>query len=439
MKSIIALSLTAILLFSSCADVPDTVRDRAENSSVTDSLESKADSDLVFDTVENATKNAASVLGNKYQNIVLPESIDIPAANRAYTMSASRYADEGAVDTEELLKEFAQIYVGEEPEFIFPQGLETVEVAEASLKYKGIPPEDYDKYIDYEALEREKEKEIYDPDKSLAGTSIGKFHLEMFSGGTFYGYKVSDWIYRLSNDYASYVYDLRNDDIEGVSFKVAEEDYPLTDALRLAEDFVRNDLMPIMKNDTDVKARAIYVYENFGIEGDENTRGYSEGNYRYIITFDHIIDGLPLSKAGSGQTREEHMAGSDFTVTIAVPGEISEVGNKMYPYVREKQECEKIITLESALAHAEKVLAPFETYNVKEISLEYCAVEEGVTGYQPNTSFEYRPMWCLVVAKYPAHYWYQPELRRVLYIDALDGTVRLWDDSTESLLFGGGS
>ena len=78
-KTILILTLAALLL-SSCADVPDTVKDRAENSSVTDTLESKADSDLVFDTVENVTKNAANVLGNKYQNILLPESIDIPAA-----------------------------------------------------------------------------------------------------------------------------------------------------------------------------------------------------------------------------------------------------------------------------------------------------------------------------------------------------------------------
>ena len=62
------------MLCVSCAEAPDDVISRTENESVTESLESKAESDLMFDTVDNVTKNAASVLGNKYQNIVLPES-----------------------------------------------------------------------------------------------------------------------------------------------------------------------------------------------------------------------------------------------------------------------------------------------------------------------------------------------------------------------------
>ena len=432
--------ITALFFFSSCSEAPKTVISRTENESVTESLESKAESDLVFDTVENVTKNAASVLGNKYQNIVLPESIDIPVTDKAYTMSASRRADKSAVDVRQILDDFALKYVGEKPQFVHVQGIETVEVAEARAKAKGIPPEEYADYIDYDQLKRMEQSVKEDDIKEhIAGEGIGAetYYLEVFSGGTLYGSRTagSNWLYRRSKEYASYTYDLKKDDIKGVSYKVAEEDYLLTDALELAESFMKNDLFPFLKNDDDVRAKRIYVFENFGIEGDNY--GYSEGNYRYVVSFDNIIGGIPISKSGSGQLPERHMAGNDLFVEIAVPGVISEVHSKMYPYIKEKKECEKIITLGSALANVEKMLAPFGVYDVKEVTLEYCAVEDGVTGLQQNTSFEYRPMWCLSLGE-GQHHWTHLERRKALYIDALDGTVRLWDDASEKFEIDGG-
>lgn len=432
MKLVISISLATLMLFASCAEAPEDVISRTENESVTESLESKAESDLVFDTVENVTKNAASVLGNMYQNIVLPDSIVIPVVDKAFTMTASRYADPDAVNVRQMLNEFAMMYVGEEPEYVHPEGMEPVEVAEARLKYRGIPSEDYSKYIDYEELEKQRKK-YTDTVNSLVGEGIGKYYLEVYSAGTFYCSKTSDWLCRRSNDNALYTYDLRKDDITGVSYKVAEKEYLLTDALVLAENFMKNGLMPFLKNDDEVKARRIYVFENFGIEGDYY--GYSEGNYRYVITFDHIIGGLPLSKTGNSQMPYVHMVGSDLLIEIAVPGEISEVSNKMYPYIREKKECDKLITLSSALDRVEKELAPLEVYNVKEVTLEYCAVEEGVTEERKNTVFEYRPMWCLTLGESQAHHWAQLEKRKVLYIDALDGTIRLWDSANECMQF----
>ena len=432
-KTAILTALAAITILASCAEVPEDVISRAENESVTDSLESKPESrpesPLVFDTVENVTGNAASVLGKKYQNIVLPESIDIPVTDEAYIMTAGRFVPEadiksGKVDVAKDLEDFALMFAGEKPEHVRSCGTAIPEVDEYFIKRTGsdykIDPESY-----------KKQKQYFSPEQALESDGIGKYNIEFYGSGSISAAKYTDdWNFRHTGDDAAFVYDLEKDDITGISYSVAGQDYPLTEAVSFAESFVREKLMPFLRNDDRVRALKIYVFEGFGDEA----YGLTPGNYYYYILFEHYTGGLPLSTAGAGQQRKDHLVNTELVIGIDIPGEVTEVKN-CYPYVSKKRPAEKLLTLESALAHAEYVLAPFEVYKAKKITLEYCAVEAGTSQPLTETVYEYHPTWCLTLAESSQHKRWRLESRKLLCIDAVDGTVRLWDDSQATILF----
>ena len=365
------------LLLAGCASVPDTVKDRAENSSVTDSLESKADSDLVFDTVENVTKNAASVLGNKYQNIVLPERIDVKAADKAYVMSAGR-SDKSA-DLTALMESFSKAFLGERADNAVPN------------------PES---------------------ENGLIAEAEGKYHIEVYNSGSLFAYTFDEQAAKRTAERPAYSYDLDADDISGIAYNVAGESYPLVDAVSFAEDYAAERLLPLLPADSEIRASYIRVFE------------CGEGDHFYFIGLEHLIDGIPLSDVGRLSMNRSCMAGVDFRVGIARPGEVRELWNMRYPFIESKTEADRLITLESALSRAEQVLAPLEVYNVSKVTLKYCACQPA-----DKTEFEYRPMWCLTLTQYPPQiYFIRSE--KALYIDAVTGDVMLWDDDKGEFLFG---
>ena len=161
--------------------------------------------------------------------------------------------------------------------------------------------------------------------------------------------------------------------------------------------------------------------------------------YYYAVEFHHIIGGLAVSTAGSGQSRNDHMVGSSMYLITDIPAVITEVSVSCCPCVLDKQPLAKLITLESALAHAEKKLAPLEVYNIERVTLEYCAKEKALSQIGDNPEFEYHPMWCLTVSESEQCGITPPLQKTVLYIDALTGDVMLWDDDKGEFLFGGES
>ena len=423
------------LLLAGCANVPDTVRDRAENSSVTDSLESKADSDLVFDKVENVTKNAASVLGNKYQNIVLPERIDVEEVSEAYLMKAIRNSE--TADVNKMLNDFTSAYIGEEPTGIHPYGVDSPERFLEAIRANGGDVDEFlkewseehqgaDFYDGFKDM-----KPLVDPKYCMVADNIGKYHIEVWSGGSIFAEVYDDRIIGRDARSSSYVYDPSKDNIEGISYEVAGEEYSLSEALQCAEAFMDNTLRPFLESDDDVKTGNIYVFEERLPDTNELA------GYYYAVEFHHIIGGLAVSTAGSGQSRNDHMVGSSMYLVTDIPGVITEVSVSCCPCVLDKQPLAKLITLESALAHAEKELAPYEVYNIERVTLEYCAKEKALSQIGDNPEFEYHPMWCLTVSESEQCGITPPLQKTVLYVDAVNGEVMLWDDSTESLLFGG--
>lgn len=379
-------------------EVPDTVISRTENSSVTEGQQHDLE-DLEFDTVANAVSLAPAVLGNKYQNLTLPQEIHLPEADKAYIISVDNNASQ-----EELWQQYRKIcepLMGTVPEAEYYEASQTFELSTENAGGRGgyLNPNCF--FLFDEMPFRMWDEEFED------------------SGQV--------------RDALTAVYDLQGDDISGVSYKVSGEDYPLSEAVKLAESCYKDNLSFYISPGEEVSPYKAYVFEcpNAG------------GNYYYYITLRSRADGIMLARGGHindfGATEELNdnskvpmIMPSEFRLCIGIPGKVSEVQNSYRMAEAGRTELEKIITLESALAHAENVLAPNTVYNISDITLEYCGVcKEG-----EKNRFELHPMWSLTVQEYSESSWSMLEKKQVLYIDAVNGDVMLWDDLSQSFVFG---
>ena len=405
--------LCVAILLVSCTNVPDNIISRTENESVTESLESKAESDLVFDTVENVTKDAASVLGNKYQNIVLPDEINVDIVDTAYILTCSRDSKDKSADLHKLLDEFSMAMVGEIAEDIHPDRVKVPTEEELAVMREQFPDIKAEDFGNYDPI---------DPSLLLIGDS-DRYHLEAWSNYSLFGYVTDEWFDTRTGEHAVAVYDPRVDDLTGITYPVGGKDYAVSEAYKLADDFVKNKLRPILPFDEDARAKRIAVYE------------CNNGNYYYFISFEHICYGLPLSNVGEAGWKYTSMAGIDFRVAVNCPDVIGEVRSFYYPTVFDKRSVDKLITLDSALAHAEKLLAPYDVYIVKEVALRYCSKEPGWDEKNEDGTFEYHPMWCLTVWEDPTPSFGDMDVRKEIYIDAVTGETMLWDDLKTEFVF----
>lgn len=330
----------------------------------------------IYVSISDAVKTATDVVGNQYQNLEIPDNIDIDGIEKAYIISANRSSKE--TDIRSQLDKLSIAYTGQKPDTVY---------------------------------------QSEDNVNTMIGEITGKYYLEYSSSNTFHAYRLSDWRAEEERE-PTEVFDLNKDDITSVSYKVANQDYLLSEAVACAEDFINNNLLQFMPNDTELKLSKAYVFK-------------SGSNYFYCFSGVHYIEGIPLSTVGTGSTDEAHMNGVDFRIYIDEPNIIGEIRNFRYPYFTNKEEVKEIVSLESALSYLEDYLAPYGEYKISNISLEYCSKDNGDNG----NSFTYHPTWCFTINKYQTNV-YQLEPKRVLYLDAINKEVFCWDDVQFEFIFG---
>ena len=326
-------------------------------------------------SVSEATRSAQDVIGNTYQNIVLPDKIDVAAIDKAYIYTVTR---DGEYDPRERLKTLCKLFTGEEAD-------------ESKIE---VPYENSD------------ETRIETDDYYVSGQNTNSL----------FAYMIDEL--RMDFEETPYIqYDLEKDDISGISYQVAGEQYSIEDACSYTEKFFDKIIEGMIPESVDVELRKVFVCRK-------------EDDNFYWVTGQLYIDGLPLSSSGCGASESAHFFGVDFRAALWRPNQIGEIRNFRYPYFKDKEEVEEIVTLESALSYLEKYLAPLGKYEVSKVSLEYCAKEMG-----SEDEFEFHPMWCLVVREYPWNS-YMPAPKRALYVDAVTGEIYCWDDNMQSFVFG---
>lgn len=343
----------------------------ANKNDKTDELETK--------DIETAISEAKDFGGKKYQNLSLPESINIPQTDSIYKLTVT---SRGSSDPKEGLNKLCMALAGKEPTDI-------------------------------------KEKD------NGASTSVnGEYQAEFYSSGSFlYAKSPEDpdnpWG-EYDTDTVTASYDLEKDDISGISYDLGGKQYSLSDALSLAEKTVTEKLSSLLKWDTQTKAKEIVVYES------------AERGHYYYVTFEHYVDRIPILRAGSGDPLDPRVFPSRLDIHIHDPNVATVVSNYAYTELVDKQPVKEIVTLGSALKKIEKELAPEKVYEIKDVRLEYAAVDTVIGGSDKK---EYHPAWCFIISN-QARDTIMPDPKEILIFDAVTGDISLWNDRDMQFVFG---
>lgn len=202
------------------------------------------------------------------------------------------------------------------------------------------------------------------------------------------------------------------------SYNLNGEQYSVEDAVRYAERFSEEKLMPFFPNDSGVEAEAATVLQ------------MDNGNYWISVQLRHYMHGCPVSTSGSAIMGEAFMRPEQLILTFDGKNDICHIKNNCYSTVAESKKLKKIISLRSALKHLEKTLAPGLNYSISRISLEYCARIEDINNFE----FEYHPMWTMIVAEgTPSGI--KPYPRTTIYVDAVNGEICCFSDSENRMIF----
>lgn len=333
---------------------------------------------LQYAAVDEAIKSADNVLGNTYQNFTLPENINITVPDKLYTIKADLV---DGCDRNEMIDKLTDV--------VLPG-------------YKGtgtLTEEDDGKVA----------KCAYD-NADVPAT------IWYYESGTFiYGRSPLTEPEGMFNNGKQYI--IGKDDLSD-SYILNGDQYSVKEAVDYAEKYVRENLMPFLPNDTDVKAESACAFKA------------DETNYWIYVELEHYIEGCPLSTVGEPWLEHPFMRPSKLIITFDGKDKISQIANECYSHFAEKKEVDEILTLEAALKHLEKELAPNSSYTFKDVKLAYCARVDDVFKYE----YEYRPTWCFTTRYgYASNAEINP--REVIYVDALNGDVYCYSDIDLNMVF----
>ena len=328
-----------------------------------------------YANVQKAIDSADNVLGNTYQNFTLPDDFEICCDEKLYTFTASR---DIKVDQTEKIRELSQKLYGKIPDEISPYEAEGYT---AQLNTK-------EEIVDF----------LY------------------YSTNTFFvGYGRSSGLSNY-NGYEKYL--LGSDNIDGVSYKLEDGDMQVLEAVDMAHRYIKENLMGFLPNNSDVKPKAVSVFKS-----DKN-------NSCYCVTFENVFEGVPISSVGGIIPYDEFMRPQYIECWIYRRDRVEFTWNKYYLNIKDKEQVKEIITLESALRHLEKELAPKSNYEFLDITLEYCSKASDTNAAE----FDYRPMWCFTVDSMIGTN-ANPNPRTVIYLDAISGEIFCYNDKTNEFVF----
>ena len=326
----------------------------------------------------NALSKSKDVIGNKYENIILPEKLDVPDVDKLCTFETdmSVFHDKKA---EKKASELAEVF-----------GLESSNV-------------EHDEYDGSYFVAN---------DKGVVSISSQVFGISY----------VTDEHYRAGEQTIVAEYDLKKDDIS--SYNIGGEEYKAEDAVKFAESFINEKIMPIIECSDGCKPLKLYVTKE------------ADGRNTYLLYFSHTVDGVEVECVDNSTVSpdSEGMRASTMILAMYEKDTVNYFWNTRYFNLEgEKKEVQKIITLESALEYLEELLAEYKKYEVSEISLKYSAhIDDAL-----NDIISFRPYWTFKVleksatGKCPLNQ--KNLLPTVIYVDAIDGSTYCMDYSKDTV------
>ena len=372
--------------------------------------ESRDEDGLERKPVADAVSEAKNVIGNKYENFTIPDDFEIVCGDTLYNMTEYRMPEDNNVNAKERCMDLVRAFVEDsydesllDEEFNRPDGTIYSVYYGKDVFLDGI---DYENITEEELLELEKklkEDEYY----CIYAQSDGFINI------LYTGYDLSD-----TNLSKPDVYIIGKDNIDGVSYNISGTQYSLSDAVEFATKKITADYMKLFPGCDGVVPYAVYVFTN------------EKGESFYVMSFEWLFQGTPAMNDGYLNNLDaDAMYLYPCTVEIIEPDKIAQI-DMFAPFPTEKQEVEKIITLEAALSHLEAKLAPESNYEITDIGLKYCRYHEG----QGDPEYEVRPYWCFTVGTGGSK-WGMYSPRKVIYVDAQNGDIYCYNSMSGEFEF----
>lgn len=212
-----------------------------------------------------------------------------------------------------------------------------------------------------------------------------------------------------------------------VTYDIAGEQYSVKDAIAYCEKYLKEiNYYNYCPEGFELKPSYVVVYGTKGSEK-EPPADAKETHY-YKVYFDMYLDGVPLNDTGC-INEEKYFSYSAFMMQIDKKDNVGCIQRLAQIVPQKKTELEgKFITLESCLKNVSEWLSKGHKYEVKEIGMRYCSIEE--IGFTEKIA---RPYWRIVLQEYEGDEVSAVHSRSV-YVDVQTGDMYLFDSKNGEML-----
>lgn len=216
-----------------------------------------------------------------------------------------------------------------------------------------------------------------------------------------------------------------------VSYDIGGEEYSVADAVAFCESYLEKiDYTQYFDGNIELKPSYVLVEGTKGAtDFNENPDGEVMDTNYYFVFFDIYMDGVPLNDAGSTSPDEKFFSSCCFGMMVDKKDNVGRIlrTGQIVPDTRTKLDG-KFVTLESCLENVSKYLAGGHKYEIKEIGIRYCSIEE--LGDNDKTA---RPYWRIVLSEEYGNA-ITPIETRTAYVDMQKGGIYVYDDGQAKML-----
>lgn len=355
---------------------------------------------LKYASLESVLEKQNDVLGNKYDNLILPDKITDVYPEKLYEYYT--IAERETVTDEEFEKAFSFVNT-------FTNGTVDKEELKASEENNNIG-----NYSFSVVLEDEKGYlGVVDVDGLCDVTTMDALRTRTNEKN------------RVNTILLKY-----GEKPEG-SYDIGGEEYSVEDALKYCEKYIEeNHLMDFFESGIKIEPSYVFVIGSSGPDISEDAVDMNTNYYKIYYTM--YRDGVPVSDCGCASSADDgkYFFGYSFCLMVDKKDHVGQILRTGQPTPSEKTEITSdVVTLKSALAKTSEYLSGGYEYNVREIGIRYCALKNSYTG-----DYYTRPYWRIVLNEKYTGDVFSTVTTTSVYIDLGKGDIYMFDDESGKML-----
>ena len=352
--------------------------------------------DFDYEKLETILAEQEDVLKNEYDNLILPDKINVVKPDKLYEIYMNR--DDALKDTSDeakskiypFIRDFTNGYIKEDDVYVDDVN---------SFRFGDKIADDWDIYIG-----------VVSP----------------FGGGGDVTSQSAMFVRKNTTELKQTIFVKYGEDTD-VTYDIAGEQYSVKDAIAYCEKYLKEiNYYNYCPEGFELKPSYVLVFGTMGNEL-EVSADAKETHY-YKVYFDMYLDGVPLNDTGC-INEEKYFSYSAFMMQIDKKDNVGCIQRLAQIVPQKKTELEgKFITLESCLENVSEWLSKGHKYEVKEIGMRYCSIEE--IGFKEKIA---RPYWRIVLQEYEGDEVSAVHSRSV-YVDVQTGEMYLFDSKNGEML-----